>query len=188
MKTTKEIKIKVKLWLTKPDFTKNNPMPMRVMFGYIERETAKAYLIKVHGKPEPASVCMRCGRKLDHPVSVLYGIGPECGSHWHINPLKSEEELTEVMEEIKKKLEDTTWTGWIPKSGVEELEETGETIEIQPEQPKNPSPESKSNKDGETKPQPAGHPKNDEKPKPKYTLEVTDALIQNLFKELERNL
>jgi len=184
----KEIKIKVKQWLTRPDFTKNNPMPLRIMFGYIERETAKAYLVNLHGKPEPTSVCMRCGRKLDHPVSVLYGIGPECGGHWHINPLKSEEELKGVMEEIKQKLNDTKWQGWIPKSGVEELEETGITLEIQPEKPKTPSPESNSNKDGESKSQPNSQPKNEDNAKPKYTLEITDRLVEQLFKELERNL
>lgn len=185
MEQKKEIKIKVKQWLTKPDFTKNNPMPLRIMFGYIERETAKAYLINVHGKPEPSAVCMRCGRKLDHPVSVLYGIGPECGGHWHINPFKSEEELNDVMDEIKQKLGDTKWTGWIPKSGVEELEETGNLVEIQTEAPK---PESNSNNGDSSKSQPAGQPKNEEKPKPKYTLEVTDKLIGQLFAELERNL
>lgn len=183
----KEIRIKVKQWLTRPDFTKN-PMPMRIMFGHIERETAKAYLINVHGKPQPSSICLHCGRKLEHPVSVLYGIGPICGEHFHINPLNSEEELKAVMDDIAQKLADTKWTGWIPKSGVEEIEETGEVVEIQPEQPKTPKPDSNPNKDGESKSQPAGQPKSPENEKPKYSLDITDKLVERLYAELERNL
>lgn len=181
----KEYKFKVKQWLTKPDFTKNNPIPGRIMFGYIERETAKAYLVHLKAKPHPTTVCMRCGRQLTHKVSLLYGLGPECSGMWYEHPF-TEDQIDQHIEALKEKLATITWSGWVPKSGVEEIEETG--LEIVEFAKKDDKPESNSNKREQTKSQPATQPKNEEKPKPKYTLEVTDKLIDSLFKELERNL
>ena len=63
--------------------------------------------------------CMKCGKTLTHPVSRLYGLGPECGGHFHINPFNTEEELQAALDEVKQKLESVTWSGWIAKSGVE---------------------------------------------------------------------
>jgi len=119
----REYKVLVKRWLTRDDV--KNPMPMRTMVGTIEKQTAKAYLMRLHGKPEPSSKCLHCNRTLTHPVSLLYGIGPVCGKHWHINPLSSEEELQEKMDEIKEKLKAVTWEGWIPKSQIVEMTEIG---------------------------------------------------------------
>jgi hypothetical protein len=114
-----KIKIKVRQWLTK---TENNPLPMRVMEGEVKRETAKAILVKLNGFLAPSSVCNHCGRTLTHPVSLLYGIGPVCGGHFHINPLSSEEELKASYEDMKRKMENVTWEGWLPKSSVESIE------------------------------------------------------------------
>jgi hypothetical protein len=33
------------------------------------------------------STCMCCGRGLDHPVSVKYGIGPICNARWGVYPM-----------------------------------------------------------------------------------------------------
>lgn len=35
---------------------------------------------------EATSTCMCCGRGLDHPISVKYGIGPICNSRWSVYP------------------------------------------------------------------------------------------------------
>lgn len=133
----KQVRVKVRQYMTKPTepgssfdfqakYNDNCPMPMRVMVGEVLEETKGMYRMKLHGKPEPSSYCLHCGRALNHPVSVLYGIGPICGEHYHINPLGSEEELKAVMEEIKVKLANITWTGWIIKSAVEEWDEIKE--------------------------------------------------------------
>lgn len=129
-----EYRIKVKKWMT---IKEDNPIPMRVMFGKILRETQKAIYVSVYGKPEPSTTCLHCGRKLTHPVSLLFGIGPICGGHYHINPLNSEEELQERIEEIKQKLADVKWEGWIPKSQIVEMtevkEEKEEKVELKKE-------------------------------------------------------
>lgn len=121
----KEHKILVKAWMTKMD----KGLPMRTMVGTIERQSSKAYYMKLHGQPEPSTKCLHCNRKLTHPVSQIYGIGPICGQHYHINPLNSEKELEEKMEEIKSKLESITWEGWIPKSQILEMNEVSTQLD-----------------------------------------------------------
>jgi hypothetical protein len=111
-----KVQVKVRQWLTRTD---SNPLPCREMAGIVERETAKAILLNLHGFLAPTSSCIRCGRTLTHPVSLLYGIGPECGSHFHINPLASVGELEAVYEQMKRNMEAVTWKGWIPKSSIE---------------------------------------------------------------------
>jgi len=120
-------RIKVRQYMTKSwEFNdqKNNgvPMPMRVMVGNILDETKGMVKMALFAKPMPSSICMKCGRTLTHPVSLHYGIGPECGNHFHISPFNSEEELAESMEELKNKMADIKWVGWIIKSAIEEKE------------------------------------------------------------------
>lgn len=121
--------VKVKSWMTKqttdPGFdfmshwNKNIPMPMRVMRGRVLSETRGMVYMELRACLLKTDYCMKCGKTLTHPVSKLYGLGPECGHHFHINPFNTEEELQDALEEIKQKLTGVTWTGWIAKSGVE---------------------------------------------------------------------
>lgn len=125
-------KIKVRQYMTKPaspefdfqdKFNNGIPMPFRVMVGTITKETRGMVQMDCHVEAMETTVCMRCGRRLTHPVSKLYGIGPECGSHAYINPFESEEELYQNLETLRDSLAKITWSGWIIKSAIEELEE-----------------------------------------------------------------
>lgn len=121
--------IKVKPWMTRQttdssfDFmshwNKNIPMPLRVMRGRVLSETRGMVYMELRACPMKTDYCMKCGKPLTHPVSRLYGLGPECGGHYHINPFNTEEELQAAIEEVRNKLNSVTWTGWIAKSGVE---------------------------------------------------------------------
>jgi hypothetical protein len=132
MNKVKELRVTVRQFLTKPSenpkFADRKPVPMRTMFGYVIEERGNSVKVALMGKPEPSSVCLHCGRTLNHPVSVLYGIGPICGQHFHINPFDTEEELKAQMEELKEKLAAVTWEGWLPRGHIE-MEETGNEIE-----------------------------------------------------------
>lgn len=111
------------------DFMKsqNNdiPMPYRVMYGHILEETKGMYKMELHARAEKDAVnCSRCWRKLTHPVSRMYGIGPECGGHGHSAPdsiLKRIDDEEEAWKEIDKELRKITWTGWIPKKAIEHM-------------------------------------------------------------------
>lgn len=128
MRRGHEYIVKVKQWMTKPasaefDFmdhwNRNIPMPLRVMRGRVLSETRGMLYMELRACPMKTEQCMKCGKPLTHPVSRLYGLGPECGGHYHINPFDTEQELHEAIEEIRQKLNNVTWTGWIAKSGVE---------------------------------------------------------------------
>ena len=123
------VQIKVRQYMTQKatsgfdfmrKYNEDKPMPMRVMYGRIVEETKGMYKMELHCRPTPMSICMKCGRTLEHPVSLLYGLGPECGSHFHINPLQSKEELDAAYDQMKASLSEVTWTGWIIKAAIEE--------------------------------------------------------------------
>ena len=132
MEMGKTYLFKVRQYMTKPaspefdfqaKFNNNNPMPFRTMVGTVLKETRGMVYMDCHVEPMETTSCMRCGRRLNHPVSKLYGIGPECGSHAYLNPFNSEEELNNALDEVKHNLAQITWTGWIIKSAVEKFEE-----------------------------------------------------------------
>ena len=128
----KEYKIKVRAWMTKastPDFNfmdKFNggiPMPMRIMVGTVNKQTEKMYHMTLHGDilEEITQTCMCCGKPITNEVSKYFGMGPVCGQHNYVNPFNSKEELKEAVAQYKEKLRNITWTGWIPKSAIEEM-------------------------------------------------------------------
>ena len=129
MRKGREYIVKVKRWMTQKttddgfDFMRhwnqNIPMPLRVMRGRVLSETRGMLYMELRACPMETDFCMKCGKPLTHPVSKLYGLGPECGSHYHINPFETEEELNAAIQEVRQKLNNVTWTGWIAKSGVE---------------------------------------------------------------------
>lgn len=124
--------IKVRQYMTKkgsPEFdfmakwNNNIPMPFRVMRATVVKETRGMFMVTCTAVPMKSTVCMRCGRALTHPVSRLYGVGPECGGHAHINPFETEEELFSNLDKLTASLAQITWTGWIIKSAIEDYTE-----------------------------------------------------------------
>lgn len=107
------------------NWNNDTPMPLAIMKGEILEDVDDQLRMRLAVKPEPATHCFRCGRKLTNKVSVLYGIGPECGGHLNINPLNSVEELEAAMDDIRNKMERLAWEGWIPKSTIKEMVEIG---------------------------------------------------------------
>lgn len=97
-------------------WNKNVPMPLRTMTGWIEKETRGMVYMHLHGEGMQEITCMRCGRKLTHPISRHYGIGPEC-----MSKLGFVCDI-DAVDEIKEKLQTVTWTGWIIKSAITERE------------------------------------------------------------------
>lgn len=123
---TIQYRVTVKKYMTEPaspgfDFmakwNKNEPMPLRTMTGTIEKETRGMVYMKLHGQAEPVVKCMRCGRTLTNPISMHYGIGPEC-----MSKLGFVCDIEDV-DTIKKKLVDVVWEGWVIKSAITEKEE-----------------------------------------------------------------
>lgn len=101
----------------------DNPMPMRTMVGYWDKETQGMYHMVLHGDiiQEQYQYCMCCGKPIDNPVSRYFGMGPVCGKHNYINPFDTEEQLHEAVDEYRKKLQSVTWEGWVIKSAIESM-------------------------------------------------------------------
>jgi hypothetical protein len=97
-------------------------VPLRIMFGTKLKESEKMYYMKLYAKPSPSTICFACGKTLTHPVSLLYGVGPECGRHNHIPWFETEEEVQANFERLKQLMGDITWEGWIPKKSFEYIE------------------------------------------------------------------
>ena len=123
-------KIKVRAWMTKGDFdfmvkwNNNVPMPLRVMVGTVNKSTEKMVNMTLHGDilEEITQTCMCCGKPITNEVSKYFGMGPVCGQHNYVNPFSSKEELKQAVADYRVKLQSITWTGWIPKSAIEEIE------------------------------------------------------------------
>ena len=129
--TNKKYKVTVKIYMTKHDsvnfafhttWNHSNPMPLRVMYGTIVDETKNMYKMKLSGKVTQTDYCLRCGKLLTNEVSKLYGLGPECGNHYYINPM-GKEEFERYKNSINGTLEQVTWEGWIPKVSIISMEE-----------------------------------------------------------------
>jgi hypothetical protein len=73
--------------------------------------------MNLHGEGRETITCMCCGKELTNPVSRHYGIGPICMSKVGIHC-----DISNV-DEIKEKLVDIKWSGWIVKSAIIEREE-----------------------------------------------------------------
>lgn len=127
--------VKVQAYMTKPatpefnfqsKWNNDNPMPFRVMQGRVLKETRGMLYMECHAVVRETDTCMRCGRPISHPVSRLYGLGPECGGHAHINPFDTKEELMDSLQSVQDKLAKIKWRGWIIKSAIEQVEEVQE--------------------------------------------------------------
>lgn len=132
MEVGKSYKITVKKYMTEPANTNfdfqdkwNNgiPMPLCIMQGEVIKETRGMYQMKLHGKAEPTSKCLACGKALTNSVSKLYGIGQECSDKIGLIRIESEEEAKEKLKHIMEQIDDITWEGWVIKSAIKEWKE-----------------------------------------------------------------
>lgn len=116
-----EYEITVKQYMTRkatPEFdfmakfNNNNPMPMRIMQGTVEKETKGMVYMKLHGLCKPTITCYCCGKELTNPVSRHYGVGPIC-----LSKLGIVRDIEDV-ENIKEELVNITWEGWVIRSSI----------------------------------------------------------------------
>lgn len=121
-----EYEITVKQYMTKkatPEFdfmakwNDNNPMPMRIMRGTIEKETRGMVYMNLHGFAKETVTCACCGKELTNPISRYYGIGPIC-----LGKLGIARDIDDV-KNIKEDLVNITWSGWIIKSAISDRKE-----------------------------------------------------------------
>lgn len=132
MEAGKSYEITVKKYMTEPststfDFqdkwNNGNPMPLCIMQGEVIKETRGMYYMNLHGRAEPTSKCLVCGKSLTNSISKLYGVGPECSEKIGLIRIESEEEAKEKLKDIMEQIDDISWAGWVIKSAIKEWKE-----------------------------------------------------------------
>lgn len=123
----KKVTLIVKQW-----WMKKNQISSKAITGTIEAETAKAYLFKGYADLyEYATFCLRCGRMLTEPASIITKFGATCAEKLGV-PYASEvlladkKERQKILTTLKKTLNNQKINTWIPKSQVEEVIEEGD--------------------------------------------------------------
>ena len=121
---------KAVIYEIKPTFAKNAGIPA-IFIGKELRETDRALYIYGHGTTETAKTgkCCVCGRQLTHPVSIILGIGPECGKHywsWDAVGGYSEDKLDLIVQ----KLYDQKIDQWLPKSVIKQVYDTETNVVV----------------------------------------------------------
>lgn len=107
-------------------WAKKNDLGSRVITGKVLRETAKAYLLKGHADMVEGSWCMRCGRELTEPASMVIGYGAVCCEKLGISYpsdilTSSKKERLAIRKKIMVVLHNQTFETWIPKSQIEAI-------------------------------------------------------------------
>lgn len=115
-----KVTFKMKQW-----WTMQNKINSRVISGIVLRETQKAYLVKGSADMVEGTFCMRCGRELTEPASMLIGFGPDCCELLGIpypDDVKtaSEAKRRAIREQLLKVLHDQQFELWVPKSQIQE--------------------------------------------------------------------
>lgn len=98
-------------------FNDDNPMPMRIMQGTVEKETRGMVYMNLHGFAKPTVTCCCCGKELTNPISRQYGIGPIC-----LEKMGIIRDIADVAH-IKEDLVNISWSGWVIKSAITNTEE-----------------------------------------------------------------
>jgi len=119
---TKEIRIKAA-------FATANNIPTSVTASVV-RETEKAVYLYGHGIKAADGTCMKCGRRLTHPGSIIIGIGPECLGNWDMRDIVLDN-LTEAdIKRIEAKATERKIDQWVPKSCIKIVGDSKETMEL----------------------------------------------------------
>jgi len=108
-------------------FAKDNNLPTSFV-ATVLKETERAVYVFGHATKDPMGACMRCGRALTNPVSIVLGIGPECLAEWGM-PGKDIENLTDADKALLERLtRERIVDSWIPKSIIKHCTECDEGI------------------------------------------------------------
>ena len=115
--------LKVKQW-----WAKKHNLDSLIITGVVKAETQKAYLMEGHADMiEKLNYCVRCGRELTEPASMVTGMGKVCADKAGIpyDPEgvlgASKAERKKIRERFIRKLREQRFEAWVPKSQIDEV-------------------------------------------------------------------
>jgi len=93
-----------------------------------------------HGTTDPEGACIRCGRRLTHPGSILIGIGPECltrmgfnGWEERANRFNFENPDPADVVQLQSMISDIKVDCWLPIGSIQSSNPTDEIVNIPPD-------------------------------------------------------
>lgn len=97
------------------------------------RRTQKAIQLTGQGTLDARGQCMVCGRELTHPVSILTGIGPECGKHfWDESVLGPYGFTEDHARQLKQMALNIRFKDvWLPLSAIKTVDDTKEVVIVE---------------------------------------------------------
>lgn len=119
----------------KSGFAQRKKIP-NIFVGVVPTKTDKAVYVYGHGSmiTRKTGRCCVCGRTLTHPVSVVLGIGPQCGGHWWDWKAiggYTEENIERLKNEMKTLMKNMLVDSWMPRSVIiSAVEESEEVVQI----------------------------------------------------------
>lgn len=116
----KEIRIKA-------TFAAANKIPTSVTASVL-KETERAYYLYGHGIKAADGTCMKCGRRLTHPGSIIIGIGPECLGNWDMRDIVLDHLTDDDIKRIKAAAEERKIDQWVPKSCIKIVGDSEEEL------------------------------------------------------------
>jgi len=124
--------MKAQLYTISSTFAKRSNIPC-IFAAVVVRETERAVYLYGHGSLESLKTgnCCQCGRTLTHPVSVILGIGPECGKHyWDYDKVGgySEDNLKALQERLAITIKNKLVDQWFPKAVIKSTQPSEESI------------------------------------------------------------
>lgn len=121
--------MKTKLYVVKRFFAKKKETPISFVATAI-RETEKAIYLYGHGARHPEGRCLRCGRALTHPGSIVIGIGPECLGSYGARKERLENMTDSDKAYLESLITDQKVDTWFPKSQIKQVYDSEEQINV----------------------------------------------------------
>jgi hypothetical protein len=122
--------MKTSKYTIKATIARDKNLPTSFVAVELRRTDRGGLYLFGHGVSDPESGCVRCGRRLTHPGSILLGIGPECLGDWGMRDMV----LDNITEADIKRLQDFVWEmtvdNWLPAWAINSVEDTEEMVEV----------------------------------------------------------
>jgi len=122
-----EYEVTVRAYMAQPDrmnfhfhakFNGGVPMPFRTMRGRVINRTEKMVKMDLYAYPTATNECLCCKRRITHPISRMYGVGPDCAQLFNIPRYESRDDLVDNMKNLRKQMKKIVWSGYIPNSAI----------------------------------------------------------------------
>jgi len=129
-KGKEKMKMQAKRYTIGAGLASNKGLVRTFIAAELKRSKGGAVYLYGHGTTDPEGRCLKCGRLLTHPGSILIGIGPECLKNWAARDIRLETMTDADREELLSRVRSIQVDHWIPLLSIQKTEPVDEMIEV----------------------------------------------------------